>query len=75
MRLLIDVDGEKHWCAGNIVKALKELLEIAKNKSSVRLLTIFYDNIKEKRRFKRELRKAKGDLLQAARNYLNWYNI
>jgi hypothetical protein len=74
MRLLVAVDGEKHWCIGNTVKAFKELVEAAEGKSSVKLLTVFYDSTKEKRRFKRELRKAGGNLIQAAKNYLNWWN-
>jgi hypothetical protein len=36
-------------------------------------LTIFYDSKKEKRRFKREVREAGGDLVQAAKNYLKWW--
>jgi hypothetical protein len=39
----------------------------------VRVLTIFYDSTKEKRRFKREWREAGKDLLQTAQNYLVWW--
>jgi len=75
MRLLVSLDGEKCWCIGNTVKALQQLIDKAKDKSSIKLLTVFYDSTKEKHRFKREMRKAGGDLIKAAQNYLNWWNI
>ncbi len=73
MRIYVAGNGEKKWCIGNTVKAFKELVEFAEGKSEVKLLTVFYDSKKEKRRFKREVRSAGGDFVQAAKNYLHWW--
>lgn len=73
MRLYVAVDGQKFKFFGNMAKAFQQLTEAVSEGQTVRILTIFYDSKKEKRRFKRELREAGGDLLQAARNYLEWW--
>ena len=72
MRLLVKIGEDKKWCTGNTVKAFKEFLDAVEGKE-FKVLTIFYDGKKEKRRFKREVRKAGGDIVKAAKNYLNWW--
>ncbi len=72
MRLLVSVGGEKKWCTGNTVNAFKELVATVEGKD-FKVLTIFYDSKKERRRFKRELRRAGGDIVKAAKNYLSWW--
>ncbi|MFN3421992.1 MAG: hypothetical protein ACK40X_09750 [Armatimonadota bacterium] len=74
MRLYVAIDGEKFKFVGNMAKAFQQLTETISEGQTVRVLTIFYDSKKEKRRFKRELRDAGGDLLKAAQNYLKWWN-
>ncbi len=74
MRLYVAIDDEKFKFAGNMAKAFQQLTETISEGRTVRVLTIFYDSKKEKRRFKRELRSAGGDLLKAAQNYLKWWN-
>jgi len=74
VRLLVELNGERRWCIGGTAEAFRQLVQAAEGKSSVRLLTVFYDSTKEKRRFKRELREAGGNLLQAAQNYLRWWD-
>ncbi|ADU97165.1 hypothetical protein [Thermovibrio ammonificans] len=63
-------DGEKSVKLQGSLKAIYEkLLEF---KESPQILA--YNGTKrERRRFKRELRRAGKDLLKAAENYLNWY--
>ncbi len=73
MRLYVAVNGQKFKFIGNMAKAFQQLTETVSEGQTVRILTIFYDSKKEKRRFKRELREAGGDLLKAARNYLDWW--
>lgn len=73
MRLYVTVNGEKLKLAGNMAKTFQQLTEAVSEGQSVRILTIFYDSKKEKRRFKRELRGAGGDLIKAAHNYLSWW--
>ncbi|MCX7642685.1 MAG: hypothetical protein N2116_02595 [Armatimonadetes bacterium] len=74
MRLYVAVDNQKFKFVGNMAKTFQQLTETVSEGQSVRVLTIFYDSKKEKRRFKRELREAGGNLLKAAQNYLNWWN-
>ncbi|MEZ8221902.1 hypothetical protein GG496_002072 [Candidatus Fervidibacteria bacterium JGI MDM2 JNZ-1-D12] len=74
MRLYVAVDSQKFKFMGNMAKTFQQLTETVSEGQTVRVLTIFYDSKKEKRRFKRELREAGGDLLKAAQNYLNWWN-
>ncbi|GBC98536.1 hypothetical protein HRbin17_01049 [bacterium HR17] len=73
MRLYVQVNGERHRFAGNMATVFEQLLDVAGEQRSVRVLTMFYDSTKEKRRFKREWRAAGKDLLQTARNYLAWW--
>jgi len=73
MRIYVAGDGEKKWCIGNTVKAFKELVEFAEGKKELKLLTVFYDSKKEKRRFKREVRKAGGSFVEPAKSYLKWW--
>ncbi len=72
MRLYVQVDGERLAFTGNMAKVFEQLKQVAEGKA-VRVLTIFYDCKKEKRRFKREWRKAGKDLSQTAQNYLEWW--
>ena len=72
MRLYVQVDGERHAFTGNMAKVFEQLTQVAEGKA-VRVLTVFYDSTKEKRRFKREWREAGKDLLQTAQNYLAWW--
>lgn len=74
MRLYVAIDGEKFKFAGNMAKTFQQLTKTISEGQTVRVLTIFYDSKKEKRRFKRELRNAGDDLLKAAQNYLKWWN-
>jgi hypothetical protein len=73
MRLYVAVDSQKFKFVGSMATAFKQLTETVSEGQTVRILTIFYDSKKEKRRFKRELREAGGDLVQAAKNYLKWW--
>lgn len=73
MRLYVEVNGEHLRFFGNMARVFERLDEAVKGKKGVRLLTVFYDSKKEKRRFKRELREARGNLVKAARRYLNWW--
>ncbi len=72
VRLYVQVNGERYRLAGNMAAVFERLLEVAGDRQ-VRVLTIFYDSTKEKRRFKREWREAGRDLLQTARTYLEWW--
>jgi len=72
MRILVAVNGEKKWCVGNTVKAFKDFVDTVDGKE-FKILTIFYDGKKERRRFKREVRRAGGDVVKAAKNYLSWW--
>ncbi len=73
MRLYVAVDSEKFKFVGNMATAFKQLTETVSEGQTVRILIVFYDSKKEKRRFKRELREAGGNLIQAAKNYLKWW--
>jgi len=72
VRLYVQVDGERHAFVGNMAKVFEQLRQVAEGKT-VRVLTVFYDSTKEKRRFKREWREAGKDLLRTAQNYLAWW--
>ena len=68
----MQVDGERHAFVGNMAKVFEQLRQVAEG-ITVRVLTVFYDSTKEKRRFKREWREAGKDLLRTAQNYLAWW--
>lgn len=74
MRLYVAVDNQKFKFVGNMAKTFQQLTETVSEGQAVKVLTIFYDSVKEKRRFKRELREAGGNLFKAAQNYLSWWN-
>lgn len=74
LRLCIATDGQKLKFAGNLAKVFQQLLNSVSEGQEVRVLTIFYDSKKEKRRFKRELRDNGRDLLKVAKNYLEWWD-
>ncbi len=74
MRLYVEVDSQRLKFVGNMAKTFRQLTETVSEGQKVRVLTIFYDSKKEKRRFKREVREAGGDLLKAAQNYLKWWD-
>lgn len=68
----MQVDGDRHAFVGNMAKVFEQLRQVAEG-ITVRVLTVFYDSTKEKRRFKREWREAGKDLLRTAQNYLAWW--
>jgi len=74
VRLYVEVDSQRLKFVGNMAKTFRQLTETVSEGQKVRVLTIFYDSKKEKRRFKREVREAGGDLLKAAQNYLKWWD-
>lgn len=74
LRLHIATDSQKLKFTGNLAEVFQQLLNSVSEGQEVRVLTIFYDSKKEKRRFKRELRDSGRDLLKAARNYLEWWD-
>ncbi|OMH39826.1 hypothetical protein [Desulfurobacterium indicum] len=69
MELWVRAGDEKVKLQGSLKAIYQALLE--KFKESPQILA-FNGSKKERRRFKRELRAAKKDLLKAAENYLNW---
>ena len=57
---------------GSMRTVMESLLKEAKGKKNVELLS-FHAGQKERRRLKRELRKAQKDLVATAQNIVNWY--
>jgi len=57
---------------GSMRSVMESLLKEAKGKKTVQLLS-FHAGKKERRRLKRELRKAQKDLVTTAENIVSWY--
>jgi len=66
--LYVQVDGERHAFVGNMAKVFEQLRQVAEGKT-VRVLTVFYDSTKEKRRFKREWREGGEELFRNPQKY------
>jgi hypothetical protein len=73
MELWAKIGDEKVKLQGSMLKVLEELLEKGRDKE-VQLLS-FHAGQKERRRFKRELRAAGKNPVEAARNYVRWAYI
>ncbi len=70
MELWAKVGDEKVKFQGSFKSVMEQLLEKAKDKEAT--LLSFHTGQKERRRFKRDYRAAKKDLVQLAKNYLAW---
>ena len=72
MELWAKVGNSKKKFQGSLRSVMENLIQDSKGKKKVQLLS-FHAGQKERRRLKRELRRAGGDLLKTANNLLDWF--
>ncbi|RUM90740.1 MAG: hypothetical protein DSZ26_02230 [Thermovibrio sp.] len=70
MELWVRDGGKTVKIQGSLSAISEKILEQFKESPEI---LAFNGTKKERRRFKRELRCSKRDLIKAAQNYLNWY--
>ncbi len=72
MELWAKVGSSKKKFQGSLRSVMESLAEESRGKKKVELLS-FHAGQKERRRLKRELRRAGGDLVKTANNLLSWF--
>ncbi len=72
MELWAKIGNSKKKFQGSLKRVMENLIQESKGKKKVQLLS-FHAGQKERRRLKRELRRAGGDLVNTANNLLGWF--